>query len=197
MMNACPRSSFLAVPLLAALGCSSPVPLPAQGAISLSVQRPTVNVNNMTCPDSGTLYEVARDASSRASLTSFGQSVIDGNNGAKVSCSVRTSGAGYVFSGSFTGTTLDVPNYPITVTFNGGVIGDDKVTGTASITVLTPKLGGTFSSDMACPIKVLGGAIKPGSMWAEFSCPTISLALSGVCTVGTDSVIVFENCDGS
>jgi hypothetical protein len=151
----------------------------------------------MTCPDSGTSYYVARDTSSRASQASAGQSVIDGTNGAKISCSVRPSGAGYTFSGSFTGTTLYAPNYPITVTFSNGMIGDDKVKGTAAISVLTPKLGGTFNSDMPCPITILEGAIKPGSMWAEFTCPTVSLPLTGVCTVDTDSVVVFENCDGS
>jgi hypothetical protein len=153
-------------------------------------------VNGMSCPDSGNTYDVARDTSSRVSLTSYGESVIDGDKGAKVSCSVRSSGAGFVFTGSLTGTTLDGDRVPVTVTFDNGVIGDDKVHGSASITVLETHLGSTpFSSDAPCPITVLGGAIKPGSMWAKFSCPSVSLELSGVCTIG-DSAIVFENCDG-
>jgi predicted RNA-binding Zn-ribbon protein involved in translation (DUF1610 family) len=198
MMIACPRSSFLAVPLLAALGCSAPVPLPAQGALFLSVQRPSVTTNGLGCPDSGNTFYIARDTNSRASLTSYGESVIDGDKGAKISCSVRASGAGFVFTGSFTGTTLDGDHPPVTITFDNGVIGDDKVNGTASITVREPNLGGTFSSDAPCPITVLGGAIKPGSMWAKFSCPTLgdpSRAPTPVCAVG-DSAIVFGNCDG-
>ena len=38
MMNACPRWSLVAAPLLLSLGCSDPVPPPAQGALTLSAK---------------------------------------------------------------------------------------------------------------------------------------------------------------
>lgn len=193
MMNACPRWSFLAVPLLAALGCSDPVPLPAQGAISLSIQKPLSNVNGSSCPESGATYQVGGPGI--PSTTSTGDSVIDGDNGAKISCSVKGSGP-YTFSGSFHGTTPDGNHYPITVSFSSGTVDKDGVNGTVAVSVFTPVLAANFSSTDACTVTVLNKQIKGGSIWAKFSCPSITNPPSGLCRVG-DSVIVFENCDGS
>lgn len=184
MMNA--RWSFLAVPLLAALGCSDPVPLPAQGAITLSIQK-----SNTTCPDSGTTYQIG--APNPPSATATGDSVVDGN-GASVSCSVKKSSSGFTFSGSLQASTI-APVVPILVTFNNGVI-DSTGAGTATVAVRTPKLGDTFNSGSTpCPIQVIQNQIQPGSLWVTFSCPNIvaTSALSGSCGVGT-SVVVFENC---
>ena len=195
MMNACTRWSFLAVPVLAALGCSSPVPLPAQGAISLSVQKPTSAVGD--CPDPGNIYAVATDKDHIPSTSTPGESVIDGDSGTHITCSVRASSTGFVFSGSFNGTTLDGNHYPIAVSFDNGIVNADKVTGSASVSVFTPVLGGTYTSNQNCTITVLGDhQVKGGSIWASFSCPSIVTTPSGLCRVGP-SVIVFENCDGS
>ncbi|MEO6598241.1 MAG: hypothetical protein ABIQ16_00100 [Polyangiaceae bacterium] len=188
MMNA--RWSFLAVPLLAVLGCSDPVPLPAQGAISLSVRLPT-SVNGSTCPDSGTTYYVG-DA-----LTPPNAVLVDGDKGAHISCSVKGSGGGIAFSGSLAANTTQGDPYPITVTFSDGVV-DASGNGTASIGVYTPKLSATYTSTAACTVKVLGSPlqVKPGSIWASFSCPSITAPPAGLCEVGP-SVVVFQNCDGS
>ena len=192
MMNARARWSFLAVPLLAALGCSDPVPLPAQGAISLSVGKPTTAVSQMTCPDSGRTYEVYA-GSVPPSPTTPGDRVISGDNGSSITCSVRASGGGFAFSGSFTGVTKDMDHYPITVSFSDGVVDANKVSGTASVSVLTPVLAATFGSTAPCKITVINSQVKPGSIYATFSCPTISSPPSGLCSVNA-SVIVFENC---
>jgi len=195
MMNACARWSILAVPVLAALGCSDPVPLPAQGAISLSVQKPITSVNGSTCPESGHVYDVS-DGNRPPSESTPGESVIDGEGGAKVSCSVRKSGTSYVFSGSFSGTTSSAPIYPITVSFRDGVINADKVTGTANVSVYTPVLAASFGSTAPCTFHVIGGNVKGGSIWASFTCGSLANPPAQVCSVGS-SVIVFENCDGS
>jgi len=187
MMNACPRWSILAVPVLAALGCSDPVPLPAQGAISLSIQN-----KEASCPESGFTYEVG--APKPPSVSSPGDSVIDGESGAAISCSVRGKGT-FTFSGSLHGVTLDSKHYPITVNFTNGTV-DATGKGTASLSVYTPVLAGNFNSSEPCTVQVVGGQIKGGSMWATFTCPSITTAPSGKCQIGT-SVIVFENCDGS
>ena len=192
MMNA--RWSYLAVPLLAALGCSDPVPLPAQGAITLSVRLPTSTVNG-TCPDSGTTYLVGAPAA--PTTGNPGNSLVDGDKGAHISCSVKASGGGFAFSGSLAASTTQGDAYPITVTFSNGVV-DANGVGTASIGVYTPKLSATYSSTAACTIKVLGSPlqVKGGSIWASFSCPSIAYPPSNLCEVGS-SVVVFENCDGS
>ncbi len=194
MMNARARCSVLAVPLLAALGCSDPVPLPAQGAISLSVQKPSTSINGSNCPDSGTTYQVG--APGVPTQQSFGDSLIDGDQGSHISCSVKGSGTTFAFSGSFQATTSVGDPLPITVTFSNGTITDGK--GTAAVSVFTPKLAGTFASAAGsdCTIQVIGGQIANGHVWATFSCAGITAPPSGLCAVGT-SVIVFENCDGS
>jgi hypothetical protein len=192
MMNA--RWSFLAVPLLAALGCSDPVPLPAQGAITLSVRLPTSSVNG-TCPDSGTTYLVGAPVVPTTSTP--GNSLVDGDKGAHISCSVKGSGGGFAFSGSLAANTTQGTPYPITVTFSNGVV-DANGVGTANIGVYTPPLSATYTSSAPCTVKVLGSPlqVKGGSIWASFSCPSITYPPSGLCEVGS-SVIVFENCDGS
>jgi hypothetical protein len=192
MMNA--RWSFLAVPLLAALGCSDPVPLPAQGAITLSVRLPTSTVNG-TCPDSGTTYYVG--APNAPTTGSPGNSLVDGDKGAHIGCSVKASGGGFAFSGSLAASTTQGAPFPITVTFSNGVV-DASGNGTADIGVYTPKLSATYTSTAACTVKVLGSPlqVKGGSIWASFSCPSITYPPMNLCEVGS-SVVVFENCDGS
>lgn len=188
------RWSFLAVPLLAALGCSDPVPLPAQGAVTLSVRLPT-STNAGTCPDSGTTYSVGGPVA--PTTANWGDSLVDGDKGAHISCSVKASGGGFAISGTLSAYTTEGESYPITVTVANGVV-DATGNGTANITVYTPKLSASYSSTTACTLKALGNppAVKGGSVWASFSCPSITSPPSGVCQVGP-SVIVFENCDGS
>lgn len=188
MMNARSRCSFLAVPVLLTLACSAPVPLPAQGAVTLSITKAS-----STCPDSGTTYSVG--APNAPSNSSFGNSVISGQSNSEISCSVRGSATGFTFSGSLYAFT-QTPVFPITVTFSNGVIDRSTMTGTASVTVKTPNLASTYSSTEPCTIKVIQGAIKGGSIWASFTCPSVTTTPSGTCGVG-QSVIVFENCDGA
>ena len=193
MMNA--RWSLLAVPAIAAMGCSDPVPLPAQGAISLSIQKPSKASTGTTCPVPGRTYEVSGKAVPNTNRP--GSSLIDGESGASISCSVHGSGP-YTFSGSFHGATNDVNKYPITVTFSDGTVAADKLTGTATVNVFAPELAGTFASKTsACTVSVIGQQIKGGSIWASFSCNAISAPPQQECEVGSSSVIVFENCDGS
>ena len=195
MKNACPRWSFLAVPVLAALGCSDPVPLPAQAAITLSIAKPvgTAAVPGKDCGVTQT-YQVG-DPTPPNTIT-HGDSVIDGDKGASVACSVRGKGP-FTFSGSVHAAALDSNKNPITVTFTDGQVGADMLNGTATVSVFTPQLAGTFNSEPgACKISVLHGQIKPGSIWATFSCPGISAPPALLCAI-SESVIVFENCDGS
>jgi hypothetical protein len=197
MKNACSRWSFLAVPVLAALGCSDPVPLPAQGAISLQVGGPA------PCPVPGQIYPVGRLVNKVAQAPSDsdpGQSVVDGESGTSVSCSVHGGGP-YTFSGSIHATSYDEAKDPITVSFTNGVVNADKTTGTVTVSVFTPQLLAQFTSGaMPCTVKVINHQIKGGSIWADFSCPTLSAGLQGTCSSGVApsvSTVVFENCDGS
>jgi hypothetical protein len=126
--------------------------------------------------------------------------VVDGDNGTMVSCSVQGKGP-FTFSGSLQATATDAAQDPITVAFSNGVVNSDKKTGTVTVSVFTPQLDAPYSSgDMPCTVTVINGQIKGGSIWADFSCPSLTTPPSGVCTSGVApsiSTVVFENCDGS
>jgi hypothetical protein len=192
MMNGCPRWSFLAVPLLAALGCSDPVPRPPQGNLSLSIQKPTTG--SQTCPVPGKTYVLGNPDGPNSAMP--GDRLIDGENGATIKCSVKGGGP-FNFSGTLKGTSSESDK--VTMTISSGVINADKLTGTATVGVYTPQLAGTFTSpDGGCTVGVVGNQVKAGSLWATISCPTISYpSTAQSCSVGTTTTFVLENCDGS
>jgi hypothetical protein len=199
MMNARTRWSFLAVPVLAALGCSDPVPLPAEGAVTLIIEGQQ-EVPQMTCPVSaGKGYKVgatAKDGNVQApTAIDPGKSVIDGEGGSHVSCSVKKQSDGtYAFSGSLQASSSE--HDPITVTITGGSIGADQK-GTAAVSVYTPQLAGTFASGATpCAFEVIRSQVKGGAIWANFSCPTIAQPPGQACKIDL-STIVFGNCSGS
>ena len=195
MMNGCPRWSFLTVPLLAALGCSDPVPRPPQGNMTLSIGDPT----GAKCPASAKTYQVGNPNPPTVTSTppSAGDRLIDGDHSASISCSVHGSGP-YTFSGTIKALSKESDKVALTIT--NGSIGADKVSGTATIAVNTPQLSGNsfVSAPGACTVKVISQNVKPGSIWASVTCPTVTLSSTGQsCAVGDSTNFVLENCDGS
>ncbi len=108
--------------------------------------------------------------------TDPGESLISGENGSTISCSVKaqSNGIDFAFSGSMHGTTPQ--GDLISVTFAGGTINatdaQGNPTGTVNLTVYTPELSANFVSPtaMQCTVMVIEKQIKGGSMWAEFNC---------------------------
>src|SRR3954469_20366556 len=100
MMNGCLRWSFLTVPLLAALGCSDPVPRPAQGNMTVSIGDPT----GFKCPASAITYQVGNPKAPSVTATPNdpGDRLIDGEHNAKIKCSVNGNGP-FTFSGTIQG----------------------------------------------------------------------------------------------
>ncbi len=187
MMNAYPRWSLLALPLLAGVGCSDPVPPPAQAAITLEIGQPVSPVSGRNCPTIKTYSVGAYDSKTMMylspSATDHGQSVISGENQSSISCSVSGGGGNFKFSGSIVAPSS---GGPVTVSFSNGVISNG--TGTADINIYTPPpgLGANFSNvglspAMPCTFTVVNGQIKGGSMWASFACPDIEAPPSGAC----------------
>jgi hypothetical protein len=166
--------------------------LPGQGALTLQIGGPST-----TCPEPGMVYPVGKPAPSD---TDPGQSVIDGESGTAISCSVRGTGP-YTFSGSMHATSTDQGRDPITVTFSNGTVNADKTMGTVSVGVFTPQLDSNFTSGSTpCVVTVIDHQVKRGSIWANFSCPSLTSPPSGECSSGVApnvSTLVFENCDGS
>ncbi len=203
MMNAYPRWSILAVPLLTALvsaACSDPVPPPAQGAVTLYLGQPVNNTGSGACPAPGITYQVAAvDSKTKAiaapSASDPGESLISGEQGSKISCSVKKSGGNFAFSGSIYGTTQQ--GQTINITMDSGTVDGTTLTGTTNVSVYTPELSASYTSNMPCTVTVINNQIKGGSMWATFACDQLSSPPSGLCGVSSASAIVFENCDGS
>ena len=198
MMNGCPRWSVLTLPLLAALGCSDPVPRPAQGNLNLSIQP----ANTGSCPVPGKTYVIAAPPNYKAPTSSGvvitpGDRLIDGEHDATIKCSVHGSGS-FTFSGTIKGLTKESER--VTFTITNGVINTDKMTGTATIAVNTTQLPANYTSPVgACAITVVGDNVKPGSLWASAACPSITDPSSpgNACRVGDSTTFVLENCDGS
>jgi hypothetical protein len=196
MMNASARCTFLAVPLLAALGCSDPVPPPAQGAVTLEIGQPTVHVDQMSCPVTNSYLVAATDSKTKmiAAPTSSdpGDSIISGESGSSISCSVTGGGGTFNFSGSFLGYTPQGDK--VSLSFSNGTV--TNFMGTADVNVYTPQLSQNFSGT-GCTITVENGQVKGGSIWAAFACAQISSPPSGLCGIAASSAFVFENCSGS
>ena len=199
MMNAYARWSFLTLPLLAVLGCSDPVPPPAQGAVTLDIGQPVTHVDGKTCPVIHTYQVGAVDSKTKMiappSMYTPGQSLISGENGSSISCSVTGGGGNFKFSGTLHAITPEGDQ--ISVAFANGVVGPD-FTGTADVQVYTPQLSANFSSTASCAITVQNKQVKGGSIWATFACPSLATPPSGLCGIEQPaSAFVFENCSGS
>src|SRR4051812_18272959 len=195
MMNGCPRWSFLTVPLLAALGCSDPVPRPAQGNMTLSIGDPT----GAKCPASAKTYQVGNPTA--PSITAVpnedGDRLIDGEKGASIKCSVTGSGP-YNFSATIK--ALSSESDKVTLTVTNGIINADKATGSATVAVNTPQLSGNsfVSEPGACVVSVVNQNVKAGSLWASVSCAKVTLASTGQsCAVGMTTNFIVENCEGT
>jgi hypothetical protein len=200
MMNGCPRWSFLTVPLLAALGCSDPVPRPPQANLTLSIKKPPSGSGS--CPVTGMTYQVGNPTPpTLGPPPQEGKRVISGEHGASIQCSVKGSGP-FTFSANIKATTTT--GDPLTVSVTNGVINADKATGTAQLNVYTKELSGSFISDTAgCTVGVVGDNVKPGSIWVSISCESIKNSSTAqecsVDPVGSpkSSNFILENCDGS
>ena len=114
--------------------------------------------------------------------------VVNGESDASVSCRVAATGSGeFALAGRIASgvKALEIAD--------GFVSQGSGSTGTARITVIDAQ---QLSSTLAdCTIEVVSHAtlqIKPGSVWAHFSCPSLKHAPGEAC--GAQGFFVLENC---
>jgi hypothetical protein len=198
-MNLSSRWCVTAVVALGALGCSDPVPPPAQGAFIASVSSVSPAPAGKMCPSGAALtYDVpaidpAAIPPQALDADTYLHKIIDGEDSSTVRCTVKGSSS-FTFSGriSLGGKALEVSN---------GTLGADKK-GTARVTLTkssTPGFSNSLSSEPAgCQIDAAPAngnnfQVKPGSMWAHFNCPAVMHEPSDYCKA--DGFFVFENCD--
>jgi hypothetical protein len=195
-MNVSSRWCVTAVIALGSIGCSDPVPPPAQGAFIASVNSVSPAPVGKACPAGAAFtYDVP---SIRATMptevldeNTYLHKTIDGEGGSSVRCSVKAGGGGFTFSGEISLGTRGLE-------LSDGVLGADKK-GTARVFVINgEKLSSPLISPMAnCLIDASTSAntahqVKPGSMWAHFSCPSVESPPSDYCRV--EGTVVLENC---
>jgi hypothetical protein len=175
------------------------VPPPAQGAFWANVRSVTPPPPGKMCPSGASLtFDVpAVDPTSLPSQTldadTYVHRLIDGEDGAQVTCAVKGASA-YTLEGTITQGFKSL-------TISSGTLGaDDK--GMARITLRdsgNPGFSGNLSAPSAnCTIDAAAALgnnyqVKPGSIWAHFSCATVEQPPSDYCRA--EGYFVLENCD--
>lgn len=189
------RWCVMAAVAYGALGCSDPVPLPAQGAINTTVSSVSPPVAGKACSAGASFTfevpEVRTDHPTEVLTgTYYKHKVIDGDNRASVKCAVRGSST-FTFSGNL---LLNGEGMEVT----SGTV-DASLKGTATITVKNSQhlSSSLISPASSCAISVVttekGPQVKAGSIWAHFSCPSVEAPPSDSCAA--EGYFVFENCE--
>jgi hypothetical protein len=186
------RWSYTAVFALGTLACSDPVPPPAQAGLRLGMAN-SAGIAGKSCPVTTVTKTVPdRDPTSvfeGPTATDPGVRVIDGEDGSKISCTVKEGSGTFSVSGS-------IQYASTSFTLLGGSVPEGGM-GTANISVYAPEIGTSISSPSGspCTLRVPPGTnfqVKSGSIWAEFACPSLETTPSTACSA--NGIVVFENC---
>ncbi len=161
------------------MSCSDPVPPPAQGGVTHRFSVPTPRPPDTNCPAQS--YAMAIGGPKAPPANGPGNDVvIDEENGATVSCTVRKSGGGFAVSGSLQ--QLD-KFFSISGTFAD--------TGDGAVSV-----GGDVFAYVNAPqteCKVTVHKAQSGAIWADYNCPvTDPKSPESYCVAS--GTFVFENC---
>jgi hypothetical protein len=201
-MNLSSRWCVTAVVALGALGCSDPVPPPAQGAFWANVTSVSPTPAGKMCPSGATLtFDVpavppptpAMPTVETLDQDTYLHKIIDGEDKAEVDCSVKGKST-FTFEGS-----IRLGNKSLAI--SNGTLGDNKK-GTARVTLRdsgVPGFSGALSAPSAnCVIDAAAAAgnnfqVKPGSIWGHFTCPSVEQSPSDYCKA--EGYFVLENCD--
>jgi hypothetical protein len=164
--------------------CSSPAEPPAKGALSLSITAFSPMPQGSACQVAGSLT-LPEAPLTPPSETVIGDSLVDGDQGAEVSCTVKPDGDGFSVNGSIR-LGSSALNTSFTLDANGA--------GTGSMTIVRQAYA-TQSNDAAMPCTFNKIVAQGGAAWVSFSCPVIydrSSKASTYCTV--DGVLTLQNC---
>jgi hypothetical protein len=161
---------------------------PARGAMTFTVKPPSPLPPGKACPTSAG-FTSELPAGNGPTASNYPAHVVDGEDGAAVSCRVAGDST-FEISGKvqLAGRALLIED---------GVVSADEP-GSASITVVDSERLATGLRGTTCVLSVEADApsnlqIKPGSVWASFSCPSVESAPSDYCQAS--GFFVLENCD--
>jgi hypothetical protein len=178
--------SLLATCTLGALGCSSPVPPSPQASA-------TISVSGGMCPSNGKHYSLGNPAPTTSEVDP-GSTLINGSKGATVGCTVSGGGT-FSFSGSLD--AISTEGSTVRIDFTNGVINppdsNGTITGTAASDLYTSDLLEVVSTGATpCTLSVINQQVKPGAIWASFTCSSETAPPSDSCN--SSGVIVFQDC---
>jgi hypothetical protein len=188
-MNVSSRWCVTAVVAFGSLACSDPVPPPAQGAFIASVNSVSPAPAGKACPAGAAFtYDVpaVRNTTPAEMLdeNTYLHKTIDGEGGSRVSCSVKSGGGGFTFSGKIElgGKALEISQ---------GTLGGDNMGSARAFIVDTEHLSGALVSPTAnCTVNA--SDVQAGSIWATFRCTSVESPPSSYCRA--EGTFVFENC---
>jgi len=166
----------------AALGCSDPVAPSAQGAFNVTFGNAVGT--GITCP--------AIQPSAQLQVGSVGSAqrsaVIDGEDGASVSCRVRKSGTGFIAQGTILKGTASFYLAPVEVGEGMSNQGNVSVSGANTA-------GKSYGpeGDTTCEFFVISA--EEGRVWLSFKCPHVGTGDAAEQCSLNNSYVVFENCE--
>jgi hypothetical protein len=162
-----------------ALGCSDPVPDPAEGAMILTLDSP-IDTPGASCPIVGAQTNIGNPP---PTLSSPGGKVKEG-----VKCAVRGGGT-FNFSG-------EIPLGNVYFFASGSVT--EGGTGSATVSAQGHITGESFKTvgGRLCTVGVDQGSLQvgPGRIFARVSCDSLQGSMSSR-ACGATGVFVFERCD--
>ncbi len=177
-------SGTLIVCSVALLGCGDPVPPPAEAAATVSIGAPINPDPGSACslPPHVTIFGAPPDA------TSSGDTLVDGDDGADVRCTVTGSGS-YSFSGSV---KQGRQSFGVTGEVTPGGTG----TGTANMFDSVMAISLASPADVPCTFYVNQGSltVESGAIWAGFSCPKFSNSGQTGIWCQASGFFVFKSC---
>lgn len=182
-----PITSLLLLPLL---GCSDPIPLPAEGAWALTfLSTPT---QGKTCGITTHNQGIGVISPTQLDQAGLRKNLVDGSD---INCQVIPQGTGFSAGGSNTlgGLMLSVQVPEI----------DGNATETAPVpgqlSYRSPETQNVFSApnDVPCSFWFGNGQqqIAPGRVWMQFECDAVQhLSTDSSCAIGS-GVVAFQNCE--
>lgn len=180
--NLCLLTTCLA---FSAMSCGDAVPPPGEGAVVISTSASSAAPigQGFGCDASTALVWANNDVA--PSTVSAGELLVDGRDGAGVSCTVSGGGPYTV--------RAEVSNGGSRFALNGTVNADGK--GTAYVEFWDPKRYATVS-DPSCTIETGTGnlTIASGSIWATVNCSNLKVTGDAYFWCAARAVVVFKSC---
>jgi len=192
---------------LFALGCSDAPARPARVGLYVMIRSPDSTVPEVagrSCPaSSGVEWDIGksrRDANGNLIVDSpnsmnFGDTLEDGQGNARVTCTVRKSGA-FISDIGGKDPQINEPNGKINFRLNGvAKENGTPATNTATASVYTP-----MTLDLATNPGFPGCIITtvheqaPGALWADFSCPALTRSGDPAKACAANGTLVLEYC---